>query len=120
MVCHMTSNEMSSMHTHTVAHTHTHTHTFYSIFIASDKQNLASTTLESQRALEYFATNEDSLDLFLRFLNDPAIILTHGAELTKIFELSSKDKSTNQEEGDTEKDASSGEGNLSSDNLTEN
>ena len=86
-----------------------------------DKHLLASETLESRAALDYFATNEDSLDLFLQFLNSPGMILTHGTELGKIFELSRKpDQPTNQGE-DTKKDTSSGDheqGNLSSENLT--
>ena len=77
---------------------------------------LASTTLESRTVLDYFATNEDSLDLFLRFLNNPGMILTHGTELGNILELSKKDQTTNQE-GDTGT-AASGEGNLSTENLT--
>lgn len=108
----MTSNAISSMHTHT------HTYTFHSISIAMDKHLIASNTLESRTALDYFAENEDSLDLFLRFLNDPGMILDHGAEIGKILELSSKDEVTN-EGGDTVTEASSGDhGNLSSENLT--
>ncbi len=84
-----------------------------------DKHMLASNTLDSPTALDYFAANEDSLDLFLRFLNDPGMILAHGVELGKILELHNKDQATN-EGGDTvTEDASSGdEGDPSSKNLT--
>ena len=106
------------MQCHLHTHTHTHTYTFHSISIAMDKHQIASNTLESRTALDYFAENEDSLDLFLQFLNDPGMILDHGEEIGKILELSSKDKATS-EEGDAVTEASSGDhGNLSSENLT--
>ena len=75
---------------------------------------LASNTLENRAALDYFATREDSLDLFLQFLNNPGMILSHGTELQKIFELS---KQANQEGGEIEMEMS-GESNLSTENLT--
>ena len=47
----------------------------------------------NRAALDYFVNNEDSLDLFLQFLNKPEMILSHGEELRKILDLSNQQDS---------------------------
>ena len=79
--------------------------------IATDKQLLAADTLESRAVLNYFASNEGSLDLFLRFLNNPVMIFSHGNELQKIQQLVNS-------EPDTTDDEMSANGDIPSDNLT--
>ena len=88
-----------------LTHTHTHSHT-----TAQDKRSLATSALENRVVLDYFLNNKGSLDLFLRFLNDPGMIFTNGQELRKILAL------TEEESVD---DETSGEVNLSIENLTD-
>ena len=71
-------------------------------------------TLESRAVLDYFASNDHSLDLFLRFLNDPVIIFSHGSELQKIQRMIEQDPVIDHEE-DT-----SANGDPTSDNMTGN
>ena len=93
---------------HIYSLTHTHTNTFL-IATGTDKQNLASEALENRAVLDYVAENEEKLDVFLQFLNNPGMILTHIKQLQPILDLSQQSPMTSDDEN-------SGDGNV---NLTE-
>ena len=133
LVCYMTSYDRTHMtvyifkesfpRTHTHTHTHTHislTHTLHSlahtntfhISIATDKESLAVSNLQNRDVLDHFASNEDDLELFLQFLNNPEMIFTHSQRLQKILELSEGEEPTNSDQ------VASGEVNMSAENLT--
>lgn len=59
--------------------------------------------------LDYVAENEEKLDVFLQFLNNPGMILTHIEQLQPILDLSQQSPATSDDEN-------SGDGNV---NLTE-
>ena len=71
---------------------------------------MATDVLHNRIALNYLLNNEGSLDLFLRFLNNPAMIFTHAQELRNILELA---------EQQTTEDEMSGETDLATKNLTD-
>lgn len=71
---------------------------------------MATDVLHNRIALDYLLNNQGSLELFLRFLNNPAMIFTHGQELRKILELT---------EQQATEDETSGETDLAAKNLTD-
>ena len=70
---------------------------------------MATDVLHNRIALNYLLDNQGSLDLFLRFLNNPAMIFTHAQELRNILELAEQ-----ATDGET-----SGDTDLAAKNLTD-
>ena len=117
---HLYAHTLTHIDIHTRTHTHTpyssahslaHTNTFH-ISIATDKESLAMNYLQNRAVLDHFASNEADLELFLQFLNNPAMIFTHGQQLQKILDLSKDEEPTDSDE------VASGEATMSAENMT--